>query len=417
MRDFSDAPYQWFPPRYRPPVAWLMKRLNHACYLRRVQRVDRVEVLGLETLRAMRRESDRLLLLPNHPTHSDAYILVDLLRQAGVRSLVMCAYDVFLRGRLDSFAMQSLGCFSVDREGSDPKAMKEAMATLERGDFALTIFPEGNVYLQNDLVTPFNEGAAFLALKAFRELCDKNVSCRMLAVPVSIKVSHVTDVRPRLREEIAKLAAALEVELSPDLPPQTALKRIGVAALRRNLKLRGHDVDLRDDAPLREVIAVGADAVLDRLEAKLELKNGGDDPPIERVRRVRRAVHEIRTDPARAADHRAAVSLADEAMIAFRIASYTDGYLLSKPTVDRVAETVEKLHEDIFDRAMPSLGPRRAFVRVNEPIDAAPYAAEKKLRVGVERLTRDVEAAVQRGLDTLNAATALPGARLWAEPG
>ena len=58
----------------------------------------------------------------------------------------MAAYDVFARNKFASWFMQRIGAFSVDREGSDRKAMKCAAQILEEGQYPLVIFPEGNVF-------------------------------------------------------------------------------------------------------------------------------------------------------------------------------------------------------------------------------------------------------------------------------
>ena len=155
---------------------------------------------------------DRLVFLPNHSTHADAAIFLESLRQTGQTSLMMAAYDVFLRGRVHRFTMQRMGAFAVDRDGSCPKPMKQALATLDRGKHGLTIFPEGNVYLTNARITPFMDGAAFIALKAQQALLkDEAKSGRILAVPVSIKVTHLTNARMRITLRFEPLGEQLVV--------------------------------------------------------------------------------------------------------------------------------------------------------------------------------------------------------------
>jgi hypothetical protein len=47
-----------------------------------------------------------------------------------------------------------MGNFSIDREGSDRRAMAAAIKVLTDGKTAPNIFPEGNVYLTNDRRPP-----------------------------------------------------------------------------------------------------------------------------------------------------------------------------------------------------------------------------------------------------------------------
>ncbi|MCH7873045.1 MAG: 1-acyl-sn-glycerol-3-phosphate acyltransferase, partial [Planctomycetes bacterium] len=237
MLEFSDKPYRHFPARRNALVAWLMEIYNRHYALPRQMRIASVQLSGFEDLAALRRPSDRLLLLPNHPTHCDPNIYTEALRRIGVTTHVMAAYDVFLRSRRVAWIMQRMGTFSVDREGSDPRAMKQAADTLLAGRHALTIFPEGNVYLQNDVVTPFHDGAALIGLRAARTLADKQV--RILAVPIAIKVTHIDDVRGPLNQTLQALADALQTELPPGASPLEAARLIGRTALLRNLQQRG----------------------------------------------------------------------------------------------------------------------------------------------------------------------------------
>lgn len=385
----------------------LMQRYNRARYLPRTKRVVEVAVEGGDELLAARRPSDRLLLLPNHPSHADPEVFFEALRQTGISTLFMVAYDIFLRNRRNACIIQRTGGFSVDREGSDPSALKQAKQTLVDGRHALTIFPEGNVYLQNDQVTPFHEGAAMIGLRTARELAERHA--RILAVPVSIKLTYLQDVRDAVFARLNELASAVEVELREDDPPVERLIQVGVAALHRNLKHRGIDSPREDD--LTKLIQAAAGVVLDRLEAKLDQSSREGDSLIDRVRKARRVIHQIRLDDSRAADHAAAAHWADEAMLAFRIASYAGNYVAARPTLDRFAETVEKLSEDVFARMPKPFGDRRATVRFNAPIDLTDYlpAFSRKARDAVRELTRDIEQTVQRGVDAINERNRQPG--------
>lgn len=418
MLDFCDLPYRFFPPKRNALAAWLIGLNNRWRRLPHVLKVDRVEVSGLKGLRSKLnrsgRNKDRVLFLPNHPTHADAAIFIEALRQAGFSTQMMAAYDVFLRSRFDAWVMQKMGAFSVDREGSDQRAMKQAAAVLARGKHALTIFPEGNVYLRNDRVTPFNDGAAFLAIRAAKELAKRGV--RVMVVPVSIKVTHLTDCRAALSGLLDKLAGLLELTVEPASLPRDTLVYLGTAALRRNLRQRG--MGEPDTLDLAELIEHSAGAVLNDLEAKLTIQPKDGASLIDRVRSARRVIHEVRTDEDRVADHGAALTWADQAMLAFRITSYLPGYLAERPTLDRISETTEKLAEDVRREMIEPSATRRAMVRFNEPIALDGYIGEgKRGRAAIRELTADCEASVQRGLDELNDTNPHPGGRLWDEVG
>lgn len=419
MLDFSDLPYRYFPPKRNALVAWAIGVFNRYHRLPKTMKVGRVEVTGIDTLKqTLRRRGpkrDRVLFLPNHPTHADAAVFIESLRQTGFSTQMMAAYDVFLRSRLDAWVMQKLGAFSVDREGGDQRAMKEAAGVLTKGKHALTIFPEGNVYLRNDRVTPFNDGAAFLALRAAKELAKHGV--RVLAVPVSIKLTHLTNCRAVLEQMLADLAKAMEVAgdgSTDNRTPRDVIVHIGCAAVRRNLKHRG--LVPPDTEDIAELIAFSAGAVLDDLEAKLDIQPKPGATLIDRVRAARRVIHEVRTDEARVADHAAALTWADQAMLAFRITSYLPDYVAEKPTLDRVSETIEKLAEDVLRKMIDPIGPRRAFVRFNDPICLNDYIGESKRgKQAIRDLTAACEAAVQGGLDAINALNECPGGKMYQD--
>lgn len=411
MLDFSDKPYRYFPPRRNALVAWIMGVYNRRYLLPRRNRIESLEVCGQTDQLKRLGGSSRLMFVPNHPTHSDPEIYTEALRRIGVTSHFMAAYDVFLRRRRTAWIMQRMGSFSVDREGSDSRSMKQCRDTLHSGEHALTIFPEGNVYLQNDLVTPFHDGAALIGLRCCRSLADENIA--VLAVPVSIKATHTQDVRGQLSRRLYELAEALQLELPRGLPPLEAVRLVGQTALSRNLRQRG--IDVPETESLAAQIAKSAESVIGGLEVKMSLEPRPRDSVIDRIRRARRAVHEIRIDDSRAQDHAAAGHWADEAMLALRIASYSGAYVEACPTIDRFSETIEKLYEDIYRRVCEPWTARHAFVHFSEPIDLRDFLGsfKRKARTAVRELTDACERSVQNGLDELNARNPYRGGQLW----
>jgi len=410
MLDFSDQPYQWFPPRPNALVRWLLCKHNQWRYLPRTKRIKAVHVTGLESLAQARQRADRLILVPNHPTHADASILLEATRQAGLSTQVMAAYDVFLRSRQDAWVMQKLGAFSVDRESSDPRALKTALEIIERGRHALVIFPEGNVYLENDRVTPFNDGAAFLSLRAAKQLAASDH--RVLMVPVSIKTTLIEDAKPAIASAIRSAASVVDLELPGDVTPAQALHDIGNATLHRHLKLRGLSVEPGDD--LTQTINRAAGEVLSKLETTLELTPREKDSLWDRIRKARRVIHEVRADESRCADHAAAATWADQAMLAIRLVSYSGSYVATHPSVDRIAETTEKIAEDLFRRMMPPIADRQAHVHFADAIDLSEWVAEGRPgKKAIKEVTSRCEDAVQQGLDTINAGIKTPGSTTW----
>ena len=98
MRAFSDKPYRYFPPRDRPLVAWLLRLANRIWVLPHQERIRRLEVTEADAVREAHARGDRLLFLPNHPTHSDGPILTEALSPLLMAGAFCCAaadYAIF----------------------------------------------------------------------------------------------------------------------------------------------------------------------------------------------------------------------------------------------------------------------------------------------------------------------------------
>ncbi|MFT5127814.1 MAG: 1-acyl-sn-glycerol-3-phosphate acyltransferase [Rhodothermales bacterium] len=400
MLDFSDKPYVFVPPAPNRFFMWLLRQANRLRMLPGPRhRIPKVRVLRPEAVAAAQaRAGTRILFMPNHPSHSDAEILSEAQRQIGVSSLYMAAYDVFLRSAFEGWCMQRAGAFSVDREGSDKPSMKAAIEAMATGDFAMSIFPEGNVYLCNDCPTPFLDGAAFMALKAQQKLPEGET---LAIVPVAIKLSYLDDVRPALRTRLADLPGA-----GQGADVVAALTAVGDTLLQDALELRGLPIP---DAPtIRERLEAAAASVIGTLEAKMEL-TASKGCLIDRIRAVRRRIHQIRIDAESAAAFPDAESWADDAILALRILSYTGDYLQGQPSLDRVAESIEKLVEDYTGKRQAPVGRRQAFVSFGDPLFVADFANAGRSREIVQQLTAAAEASIAKELVAINAANPNPG--------
>ncbi|QQE12213.1 1-acyl-sn-glycerol-3-phosphate acyltransferase [Planctomycetota bacterium] len=396
MLDFSDLPYAYFEAEYSHFWAPILRMYNKYWLLPRKHRVSEVVTLGGDHFRVAKCSGAHVMIVPNHPTHSDASIVMEAVRQHGGRTQFMAAYDVFLRNKIDGWVMQKMGAFSVDREASDTKALKAAAASIEKGQLELTIFPEGNVYLENERLTPFHDGAAVLAARSGKKLKDEGK--RLVIVPVSIKASYEKDVTSKVRKQIGKLQKAMGCEVEEGM---YSLEALGKVTLERNLRQRGYEVDTAMD--MWDMLEHGANQVLEGLERKLGIEGGEKKEGMERVRECRRKVHEVLSDPEREIDHKAARGWADEAMVAMKIMSYSEAYVKEKPTIDRVAETTEKLAEDVYGKIMRPFGTRKVWVKFGEPIDVTEMmSGEKvKLRKVAAQITSECEKRVQAGIDEI----------------
>ena len=411
MLDFADLPYEFVPPRPNALIIALARFVNRRIALPGSEhRLAGVELLGAELLaNAQREDGARFVFLPNHSTHRDPQVMTEVCRRLRATPAFMAAYDVFARGKLRAWIMQRFGAFSVDREGSDRKAMKCATEILAAGKYPLVIFPEGNVYLCNDRVTPFVEGAAFIALRAQKELGS---DIPVFAVPVSLKYSYIEDVREKFITNLSRIAGDFGDELDRQAPVMDELKRISI-------KVLVHYLEFHDQAPplnileTDESIKTSAERLITSLEDKLNITMREGDDLTNRVRKIRATMHGIRSDPARKDEPDTVSAYADEAMLALRILGYLGGYSDSNPTLDRIAETITRLREDITSETAKPSGRRKAYVKICKPIDLREYLGkfQKRAREAIAELTNTCEDAVQDGINELNEGNRLTGSK------
>ena len=403
MLEFSDKPYDPIAPNPNRLLLRLAQQVNRTLTLKGERhRIQEVDLLNPAAVADVIDRSDRhVLFVANHSTHSDPPVMAEVHRQLGIASLFMAAYDVFLRNTFDAWVMRKTGAFSVDRDGCDKQAVNHAVEALVGGDYALTIFPEGNVHFMNDRVRPFMEGAAYIAMKAQKLL---GLQKPVWVVPVAIKATYLGDVRPTVIREIEALAEASGVELPQAGLWSDRIKQFGMQLLKLRLSGLGLPTEHLDAGSVRENLEVSAGIIIGQLEEKLEQRVRPKDTLYDRIRKLRHTIHLIRLNPERDPDDRQTDVWADHAMLALRILNYTGDYLDGMPSLDRVAETCEKLMEDFTSESKPSFGDRKVYIQFAEPLSLSAHLEDfrKRPRGTSDEVTRAMEAGVQQGLDLIN---------------
>jgi len=272
---------------------------------------------------------------------------------------------------------------------------------------ALTIFPEGNVYFTSDRLTPFLEGAAFIGIKAQKDLGD---GLPVYAVPVAIKATQLCDQRAAVLDRLDQVAAMVGSQLDRTADPLDELRRIGHLILENHLRDRGFEAPGKD-VPIDQALGQAAATIVATLEADIGQASAADASLTDRLRKIRSTIHQIRISPDSKIDTETAAAWADRAILALRMLGYTGNYVAENPTLDRFADTTEKLLEDLLSKPPKPYGKRRAILWLCEPIDLRGHSG----RGAVESVTHQVEAAVQAGLDEISRSNRSVGSRPFAE--
>ncbi|MHC4386949.1 MAG: glycerol acyltransferase, partial [Planctomycetota bacterium] len=157
-------------------------------------------------------------------------------------------------------------------------------------------------------------------------------------------------------------------------------------------------LDHVQDGTLPERVKGLAESVLNGIEQRYHVKKDDALNHPGRVKLCRREV--IKTLEAEDEQTRQKAMLdLDDLFMVIQLFSYPGDYVAAKPTIERMAETLDKFEEDIFRvRTATVRGSRKVTVAFGEPI-AVTLASDKKQ--SVHTLTEKLEIAVQGLLDSI----------------
>jgi 1-acyl-sn-glycerol-3-phosphate acyltransferase len=365
----------------------------------RRQRIVELVVGGIEHVQRALADGAGVLITPNHSFHYDSYVLIEAAHRVGRPFHFLTAWQVFAMSKwLEQRVLQWHGCFSINREASDLQAFKTSVEILRADPHPLVIFPEGDIYHNNDRVTPFRDGAAAIAMSAAKK-ADRPVVC----IPAALKCFYLDDPTADLVRLMSRLEESVHWRPRPDLPLPERIFRFaeGLLALKEY-----EELGQPQSGRIHERTVRLAEAVVTRLEKHHGITSKGGIYP-ERVKEVRRAVIKaIEQDGTSAEAKNKLAGDLDDLFFVIQLFSYPGDYVAERPTIERIAETLDKFEEDVLRADFPAIrGTRRAVVRFGEPI---PVPKEREGKDAVEKWTDLVESRVQGLLDEINAVKAAP---------
>jgi 1-acyl-sn-glycerol-3-phosphate acyltransferase len=397
-------------PYCTPPRSWSasltpwwiqLSRRHRRRQLRRGQQLVDIASQNINVVVDALAADKGVLITPNHSVHYDAPALYAAFDELHQPLSIMTAWQVFaMATKFECWAMQRLGCFSINREGTDRQAFKQAVQVVQDESYPLVIFPEGDVYHTTDLVTPFREGAAAIALTAAKRSKRPTV-----IVPCGIKFWYINDPRDSLLDAMQQIEERLHLRVAVNSPLPDRIHRLAEAALAlKELDYLGYTCSGR----LRDRIRGLLETVLVRLEKRHAVKETQGTPP-ERVKSLRQAIIQGLEDeqepPAKNSDEERQLHCdMEDLFFAMQLYSYRGDYLANDPSVERLAETIDKFEEDVLGLDYPTVrGDRRVVIRFGEPIELAPG----KSRLSPAELTIRMQSMVQSQINGLNAQSSI----------
>jgi hypothetical protein len=366
-------------------------------FLEKKYRISSLEEDGFEAVREKVERGDAVILAPNHADHADPHVMLEIGGRCRLPLHFMAAREVFEISNRGAWALQSMGVFSVDRDGPDMSAIKTAMGLLNAGK-PLVMYPEGEIYHHHERLDPLHEGVASILLKVASRLPDGK---RAWLVPVGMRFRHDPMVEKTLPGRLSRLEDRIGWTPKPLMPVDERIIRLGSGILA--LK----ETEFLGEAgcgPLQERLARLCESLLLDVEGRHGCDAKAATVP-ERVRAQRYRIRKLLLDEQKPPSEQRRMELLDDldrVFAALQAHSYIGDYLLENPTLDRHAETVMKLEEDLFD--FPEYPTNRvARVVAGKPLDVSQMLAEGELpaRGGAGPLTAILEENLNRILAKL----------------
>ena len=141
--------------------------------------------------------------------------------------------------------------------------------------------------------------------------------------------------------------------------------------------------------------------ILRQIEERYDVADKGGTVP-ERVKELRRqAIARLDDGEEDETVSRQLEEDLDNLFLVVQLFSYPGNYVAERPSVERLAETLDKLEEDVLGASTAGIrAARRAVLAFGEPI---PVESGSRKRDAVQLLTRTLEERVQALLDQMNA--------------
>lgn len=354
------APQHWS-PALTPWLVRCLRPLRRRRY-RETMRLNPVQVTGANHLQQALADGQSVMISPNHPSHADPFAIYEACDQVGTTCHIMAAWHVFAKNSsIMQRCLQWHGCFSIDREANDLTAFREAVGILTQRREPLVIFPEGDIYHCNDRLTPLREGACAIAIAA-----AKRAQRTVAIIPTAIRYRCADDPLPSIKKVLAQIEQRLLWRVHEHLTPIERILNIGNAVLSlKELEFYGHS----RQGSLPDRIQQLCHFLLERNEKQHAIAAADSVP--KRVKQLRQFILSRLNDRQVPAEAKQQLRTGlDEMFLALQLFSYPGDYLTgSGVSIERIAETVDKLEEDVLQVSTASIrGRRDVQVSFGEPV-------------------------------------------------
>jgi 1-acyl-sn-glycerol-3-phosphate acyltransferase len=379
-----EKPYRFVPPNRGDFWPAFIQYFHHLDpHLRKVDGVVSHEIRHVERLTASIAAGHGIMLTPNHPRTADPLVIGYLARAARCHVFAMASWHLFNQGRFMAWAIRAMGGFSINREGVDRQAINTAIDILDDAKRPLVLFPEGGSTRTNDRLHALLDGVAFIA-RAGAKKRQKRDGGQVVIHPVAIKYLYQGNLMRAADGVLSDIEQRLSWRPRPQQTLMNRVTKVGLALLSlKEMEYFGE--------PQRGRLAERLKNLIDRVLGPLEQEwlgssqKGGVIPRVKALRmKIMPEMVAGKLPPQereRRWEHLHSLYLAQQ------LSCYPPDYLTSRPSIDRLLETIERFEEDLTDKARVH-GHLKVVIEVDEAVVVSP---ERDRKAPIDPLMVEIE--------------------------
>jgi hypothetical protein len=364
-----DVPYEFVPPKHSSLGPRIVRHIIPR-YMRKNYGVTEIECRGFERIQQSRERGCGIIIAPNHPRPCDPMLVGGMLaNKLKCWTYTIGSWHIFMQSRFQRWLLRWVGAFSIYREGTDKQSMELAIDVVENNRRPLIIFAEGAVTRTNDVLGELLEGTAFMARRAAKKR-EKEGKPPVVIHPVIVKYFYL-GTPAELEQTLDPVLTAIEQRLAWLTPSAPTL-------LERVYKVGESLITLKELEYFGKAQDGGITLRIERLQERLFellesewIEGKKAQSPIARCKNLRSAILKgmVGGDLSAEERRRRWRHLA-QSYLAQQLSLYPPDYIAAHPTSERILETVERLEEDLTDKATIH-GPLKAVISVGEAIEVA----------------------------------------------
>jgi len=331
---------------------------------------------------------------------------------AKCRFFTVASWHLFMQSPMQTWLLRRAGAFSIYREGMDRAALNASIEILENATRPLVIFPEGIVSRTNDHLSPLMEGTSFIARSAAKKRAKNSPQSKVVVHPVAINYFFHGDIQATLQPVLDQIESRLSWRPQRDLNLIERINKLGKALLSlKEIEYLGQP----QSGEIRERLERLIDSILAPLE-KEWTAGKREANVIARVKKLRTAIlpDMVAGEIDESERTRRWRQLAD-LYLAQQLDFYRPDYIRSRPTPERLLETVERFEEDLTDTVRIHR-PMTARIEVGAAIEVSPERERGAADPVMQKLEENLRAMLRRNAEQLTKPIAAPQSMETAAP-